>query len=233
MVKTIFKRAMPALHDTRELMAIAVYLATVLVAAIALVIATSTMAWSRDLGAIGPVYPIAEPDMIEEIQAKLRQKEASGELADIEAKARARMQAQIETPAPVKGLRRAQVARAYHVDPSVRFEQAIYDDKGRVVVPAGTLANPLSVVTMNSTWLLFDARDPKQVALAKAEIDASRQPVKPILVGGSPAALMREWKRPVFFDQNGQIVQRFGIEAVPARIRQDGQVLLIEEFPPQ
>lgn len=192
-----------------------------------------SFAWSRDVGAIGPVYPIAEPDLLDEIQAKLRAKEAAGELAAIERQAKARMLAHIETPEPVQGLRRAQVARSFYFDPSVRFDESIVDDKGRVVIPAGTLANPLDVVTLGSTWLFFDGRDPQQVAMVKAELDASRQPVKPILVAGSPAALTREWKRPVFFDQAGRLVQKFGIEAVPARLRQDGKQLLIEEYPPK
>jgi conjugal transfer pilus assembly protein TraW len=189
-------------------------------------------AWPRDIGALGPVYPIAEPDMVDDIKGRLRAKEASGELAAIEAQARERVRRRIETPEPVPGLRRAQVARSYHFDPSVRFDETVVDAKGRVVVPAGALANPLSVVTLTSAWLLFDGRDPRQVALARAEVESSSRPVKPILVGGSPAALTREWGRQVFFDQGGRLVQRLGIQVVPARVTQDGQLLLVQEFPP-
>lgn len=188
---------------------------------------------AKDVGTIGPVYPIAEPDMLEEIRAKLKEKEDSGELAAIEEKARAQIRLHIETPEPVPGVRRSQVARTYRFDPSVRFDEPVADDKGRVIVPAGTVVNPLSHASLGSEWLLFDGRDPKQVETARAEIAASKLPVKPILVGGSPTALMREWQRQVFFDQGGRIVERLGIKAVPARVTQDGEQLLVQEFPPQ
>lgn len=199
---------------------------------LAIALAPST-AVARDLGTIGPVYPIAEEDMVDAIHARLREKEASGELARIEAEAKRRVQASVQTPAPVPGLRRVQVARSYHFDPSVKFDESVVDDKGRVVIPAGTVANPLDVVSLTSTWLLFDGRDPKQVALARAEIAAAVGPIKAILVGGSPLPLSQEWKRPVYFDQGGRTVRRLGITAVPVRVRQDGRMLLIQEIPPQ
>ena len=187
--------------------------------------------YARDLGAIGPVYPITEPDMLKEIEAMLQEKQASGDLARIEAEAKRRMQASILTPAPVPGVRTAQVARSFEFDPSVQFDQPITDDKGRVVIAAGTVANPLDVVSLRSTLFFFDGRDPKQVAAARAELDKSKTPVTAILVGGSPLSLSREWKRPVYFDQGGRMVQRFGIAAVPARVTQVGRVLLVQEFP--
>jgi conjugal transfer pilus assembly protein TraW len=194
------------------------------------VIALPSDAQAKDLGTVGPVYEITEPDMLLEIQAKLRAKEASGELGRINDEAQRRIRAAIETPAPVKGLRTAQVDRSYLFDPSVRFEESVLNDKGRVVIPAGTNANPLSVVSLPAKLLFFDGRDPAQVVRVQAELLATRTPVTPILVGGSPLMLANAWKRPVYFDQDGRMVRRFGIAAVPARVTQQGQVLLIQEF---
>ena len=188
---------------------------------------------ARDLGTYGPVYAIQEPDMLDTIMAVLKEKQASGELARIEAQGRQQVMARIRTPLPVQGLRRVQVPKTWHFDPSVRFEEPVLDDNGRVIVPAGTVANPLDVVSVRSTWFLFDGRDPKQVALAKLELDRSKTPLKLILVGGSPLALAEQWKRPVYFDQGGRTVKRLGLTAVPARVRQDGRFLLVEEIPPQ
>ena len=193
--------------------------------------AASACLHAKDLGVIGPIYPITEPDMLQEIQAKLAAKQASGELAQLEREARRRLDLRVATPEPVAGLRRAQVARSYHFDPSVRFNSAVLDHEGRVVVPAGTAANPLTVVSLRESLLFFDGRDPRQVKLAKAQLDASAKPVTPILVGGSPGALMAVWKRAVYFDQGGRISARLGLQAVPARVTQDGQLLLIEEVP--
>jgi conjugal transfer pilus assembly protein TraW len=190
-------------------------------------------AWSRDLGAIGPVYEIAEPDMIKEIKARLQAKQAAGELDQLETEARRRIQARIETPLPVAGLSRATAARSFHFDPSVRFDEPVLDQKGRVVIPAGMLANPLAVVSLPATLLFFDGRDPAQVALANAELMRATGPINLILVGGSPSSLMRQWQRPVYFDQGGAMVRRFGITTVPARVTQDGQLLRIQEVPAQ
>lgn len=187
---------------------------------------------ARDLGSIGPVHEIAEPDMIKEIKARLQAKKDAGELDKMEAEARRRIQARIETPLPVPGLLRATAARTYHFDPSVRFDEAVVDQKGRVLIPAGMLANPLSVVSLPATLLFFDGRDPAQVAMAKAEVMRATGPINPILVAGSPLSLMRLWKRPVYFDQGGAMVRRFGITTVPARVTQDGKLLRIQEVPP-
>lgn len=202
----------------------------------ALACVAATLLWpnvarARDLGTVGPIYPIAEQDMVDAIKARLAAQQASGELARIEAEGKRRVMASIRTPAAVPGLRRAQVPRTWHFDPSVRFDEAVLDDKGRVIVSAGTVANPLDVVSMRSTWFLFDGRDPKQVALARAELAAATGPIKPILVGGSPLQLSNEWKRPVYFDQGGRTVQRLGLKVVPARVTQDGRFLLIQEVP--
>lgn len=188
---------------------------------------------ARDLGTYGPVYAIQEPDMLDTIMAVLKEKQASGELARIETQGRQQVMARIRTPLPVQGLRRVQVSKTWLFDPSVRFEESVLDDHGRVIVPAGTVANPLDVVSVRSTWFLFDGRDPKQVALAKLELDRSKTPLKLILVGGSPLVLAEQWKRPVYFDQGGRTVKRLGLTAVPARVRQDGRFLLVEEIPPQ
>jgi conjugal transfer pilus assembly protein TraW len=192
---------------------------------------TCAAANAADLGTIGPVYPIAEPDMLDEIQAILKAKQASGELERLQQAAHKRMRAAIETPAAVKGLTRAKQRRAWDIDPSVRFDESIVDHEGRVVIPAGTLANPLSVVRLSKVLLFIDGRDRAQVAAAKRLMDASPLLVVPILTGGSPTALSRAWQRQVFFDQDGRLVQRFGIQAVPARVSQHGLVLRVEEFP--
>lgn len=203
---------------------------------LAVVLLTDLPASARDLGTVGPVYPVAEPDMLEQIEQDLRAKQASGELARLREAGQRQVLASVQTPQPVSGLRSVQVARSWHFDPSVRFEEPVLDDKGRVIVPAGTVANPLDVVSLRSVLFLFDGRDPKQVALARTEIaraeaQRTRLPLKLILVGGAPLALANEWKRPVYFDQGGRTVQRLGLTAVPARVSQDGRLLLVEEVP--
>lgn len=191
-------------------------------------------AHARDLGVIGPVHPIAEQDMLDWIQARLLALQASGDMARRQAEAQTRALASVREPAAVLGVRAAQVAREYLFDPSVRFDEPVLDEKGRVVVPGGTVANPLSMVSMRSTWLFFNGRDARQVAVVGAELAAASRAgrvLKPILIAGSPVELSERWRTQVYFDQGGLMVQRLGIQAVPARVTQHGQLLRVQEFP--
>lgn len=187
---------------------------------------------AADLGTRGPLHPIAEPDLLVEITQTLQAKQASGEIARLQAQAQQRALASIQNPPAVTGLRRTTQPRSYLYDPSIRFDDAVLDASGRVIVAAGTVANPLSVVQWRRELLLFDGRDAAQVDMAHARLALLGDALKPVLVAGSPVDLMRAWKRPVYFDQGGTLVRKFGISQVPARVRQDGLQLRIEEFKP-
>lgn len=191
------------------------------------------LATAADLGRLGPTYPIAEPDMIEAIKAELRAKQASGELDRYQNDAVARAKASINHPPVVAGLARASKRRTFHFDPSVRVDESLVDHQGNVVVPAGSVVNPLDYSAFNQVLLFIDGRDTEQVAHAQRMLATDPRLMKPILVAGSPPALMEAWNRRVYFDQRGLLTQRFGIRRVPATVRRDGNRLLIEEFPPK
>jgi conjugal transfer pilus assembly protein TraW len=185
-----------------------------------------------DAGIVGPVYPIGEPDALRTIEATLREKQRTGELARLEREGMARAQASLTTPRPVPGLRRTVTPRVHHVDPSVHVARDVLAPDGATVIRAGTSVNPLDHVQLPSRLLFFDARDAAQVAHAVRLIDRFEGRVKPILVGGSFAELMRRWQRPVYYDQGGALVQRLGIRQVPALVSQEGRRLRVEELAP-
>jgi conjugal transfer pilus assembly protein TraW len=189
-----------------------------------------TVACGADLGVHGPTYPIAEPDLLEAITAALRAKEASGEIARRMAEAKARAAARATTPTPVAGLTRTVTPRTVLFDPTIRVQEPIVDEAGRILVPAGTTANPLEVVSLHEQLYFIDGRDPAQVRLALAAADAPDSFVKVVLVGGSPVRLARAWHRPMYFDQGGRLVEKFGIRHVPARVSQQGLQLRIDEL---
>ena len=72
---------------------------------------------------------------------------------------------------------------------------------------------------------------PAQIEHARELIDRYQGKVKPILVGGSYLDLMKRWNKQVFYDQDGTLVRKFGITAVPAIVSQEGQRLRIDEVP--
>ena len=188
-------------------------------------------AQAANLGTIGPTYPVAEKNLLDVIMARLRAKEASGELKRHEQEARDRAAYAVNNPRPVDGLRRAQAARTFYFDPTFTLQSNVVDSAGAVLFPAGTRKNPLEVVSLSKHLLFFDARDPRQVARARELIEHYQGKVKPILVGGSYLDLMTRWNKPVFYDQDGTLVRKFGIVAVPAIVSQEGQRLRIDEVP--
>lgn len=194
-----------------------------------LLLLCSLTAQAAHLPALGPTYPIAERNLLDHIMQRLHAMQASGELARLQEQARERAIGRIESPPAVPGLRRSQGPRTYYFDPTFTLTQNVVDAQGKVLFAAGTRKNPLEVVALSKHLLFFDGRDPLQLTRAQELIEHYRGRVKPILVGGSYMRLMRHWQVPVFYDQDGVLVRRLGIEAVPALVSQEGMRLRIDE----
>jgi len=181
---------------------------------------------------LGPVYPIAEPDLLKEIERVLKEKEKSGELAKLQKQALERSTHSAMNPRAVEGLTRTRQARTFFFDPSIVANQRITTPEGRVLVEAGQRVNPLDQMAMSQQLVFFDARDPDQVSKAQALIANAGGRAKPILTAGSYIELQKRWGKPVFFDQSGTLVRKFGINQVPALVAQQGRLLRIDEVMP-
>ena len=179
---------------------------------------------------LGPVHPIVEPDMLEEIHRVLREKQKSGELARLQKEGIARSKRSIENPRPVEGLVRADRNRTFYFDPSFRAPETIKDSEGRVVAEAGKVVNPLDYVSMSTYMLFVDGTDPKQMAKADALFDHYKGNLKTILVNGPVAELSRARKRQIYFDQGGSLVRKFNLTRVPSLVSQEGKRLRIDEL---
>jgi len=185
---------------------------------------------AEDLGVIGPVYAIAEPSLLEVIRSRLREMESSGELARLQRESQAHIRSKIEQPAPVAGVTRTIQVRSFEFDPSIEAPYPITDADGRVVVAPGTRVNPLDVVSLSRPLLFIDARDATQVDEAQQLMSERHGQIKLILTGGSYLELMRRWKQPVYFDQQGRLTTQLGIRHVPALVTQAGKRLHIDEL---
>lgn len=189
-----------------------------------------TWAHATDLGVIGPTYEISEPHLLKMIEQRLREKERTGELQRLEEEAKARGVEAVTNPQPVASVRTTQTARTFYVDPSFTLDRNIHDAQGRLLFPAGTRKNPLEIVSLSKHLLFFDARDRRQVSRARELLATYQGRVKPILTGGSYLDLMKSWRIPVYYDQQGLLTRRFGIRQVPALVSQEGQRLRIDEL---
>lgn len=185
---------------------------------------------AQDLGVIGPVYPIAEPSLLEVILAKLREAEASGAIATLQREAQSNAKRLIEHPPAVAAVTKTTQPRRFYYDPTLVVPYPVMDADGKVIAPPGTQVNPLDTVSLSKHLLFFDARDAEQLELARQLLERYHGKVKLILTGGSHLDLARKWKQAIYYDQQGTLTDKLRIRQVPALVSQEGSRLRIDEI---
>ena len=201
--------------------------AAILTAAILTVVAAPGAVPAADLGVRGQTWPVAEPDLLEEIEARLSDMQRSGELARLEAEARARARARLEAPEAVAGIAPARERRSRLFDPAIVVDRDIRSPDGTLIAAAGTRLDPLAGMTLARDLLFIDGRRDAEVAWALAH----GRPAKIVLLAGRPLDLARRHGEPVFFDQGGRLAARLGLTATPSLVEQAGSRLRITEIP--
>ena len=194
-----------------------------------ILLSCSTPAAAKDYGQHGTLWPVIEPDLLEQIEARLSHLEASGETARLNERLKQRTIARVNRPEPVAGITLAASLRSWQLDPTISAERDIADEKGRIIIAAGTRVNPLDTVSLRAPLVFLDGDDSSQLAWASARFGKTN--AKLILVRGAPLALMKARQRRFYFDQGGTLVKHFGIRAVPAVVEPQGRVLRITETP--
>ena len=182
---------------------------------------------AKDLGVRGATWPVAEPDLLAQIEARLVEMERSGALARLESAARDRARRRLEEPEPVAAIAPAREERSRLFDPAITVARDIRTHEGVLVAAAGTRVNPLERTTLARDLLFVDGRREAEIAWALAHV----RPATIVLLAGRPLDLMREYRRPFFFDQGGRLAARFGIAATPSLVEQAGSRLRITEVP--
>ena len=195
-------------------------LLTLPVCTTALALAIAPQAMARDYGQHGAVWPVIEPDLLQQIHARLTQLEKTGETARLNEELKRRTIARVNRPEPVAGVTLASALRSWRFDPTITVERDIADD---------TRVNPLDTVPLRAPLVFLDGDDPAQLAWATRRYASTK--AKLILVAGAPLELMKARQRRFYFDQGGSLVKHFGIRAVPATVEQQGRALVITEQP--
>ena len=182
---------------------------------------------AKDLGVWGEVWPIEESDVLVQVETALKYLEASGELARMNEEARLRARERLEAPPPVPGIAPATEPRSWLYDPAIVVQEDIVGPGGGLIAARGTRIEPLAHRPMTQTLLFIDGTRQAEVEWALAQV----APIRIILLSGRPFDLARRHGRAFYFDQGGTLTERFGLEATPARIRQEGLKLRIAEIP--
>ena len=183
-------------------------------------------ACAADLGVRGATWPVAEPDLLAAIEARLGEMERSGALARFEAQARERARARMEAPEPVAGISPARERRSRNFDPSIVVDRDIRDSGGTLVAAAGTRIDPFARAPLTRDLLFIDGSREAEVEWALAH----GRPSKVVLLAGRPLELTRRHGRPFFFDQGGRLAGRFGLTATPSVVTREGSRLRITEI---
>ena len=198
------------------------------IAALALALTLAAVpAGAKDLGVRGATWPVAEPDLLTQIETRLLELERSGELARLQMEARSRARSQLEEPEAVSGIAPALKQRSRLFDPSIAVERDIRTADGTPIALAGARVNPLATHPLTRDLLFIDGRREAEVAWA---LDRKR-PAKIVLLAGRPLDLARRFGAPVFFDQGGRLAARFGLTRTPVLVEQAGAKLRITEVP--
>lgn len=185
-----------------------------------------------DLGRVGPVWPIAEPDLLESMRRKAAARIAHGDAEALERELRQASQRYANEPPSLK-LPRASRSRSWLLDPTITVPDDLVDVDGRVLMLAGTRINPLDYRSLSHTLVFADAGDSEQLAWLEREL-ASMDATKLILTGGSPAEVAKRLDGgPVYFDQHGELIHALGIREVPTTVVQDQRHLRLRSYGPE
>ena len=184
-------------------------------------------ALAKDLGVRGATWPVAEPDLLEQIESRLLELERSGALARREDEARERARRRLEEPEPVPGIAPATERRSRLLDPAVTVARDIRTADGALIAGAGMRVNPLERIGLTRDLLFVDGRRAAEIAWALAH----DRPSKIVLLAGRPLELARRHGRPFFFDQGGRLAARFALRFTPTSVAQAGTRLRIDEIP--
>ena len=203
----------------------------ILAAALLIAAALPGAVSAKDLGVRGVTWPVAEPDLLEQIEARLIEMERSGEMARLEQEARASARRKLEEPNPAPGIAPAREERSRLFDPAITVARDIRTADGALIAAAGTRVNPLERTVLARDLLFVDGRREAEIAWALAREEESGRPAKIVLLAGRPLELMRRHGRPFFFDQGGRLAARLRLSLTPSLVEQAGSQLRITEIP--
>lgn len=183
---------------------------------------------AKDLGTHGPLFEVEEPSLLDTIKYRLTEMEAAGELDQMRQEMQDTTRAYVNRPRPVPGLGKAEEYSIWEVDLSITLTEDLVDHQGVVFARAGTVVNPMAYSRFNKRIVLIDGDDPDQVSFALSDGDELNTLL--VLVNGDPLGLMREHGRRFYFDQDAVLVNRFGIQNVPAVVQRADPLMQVEEI---
>lgn len=166
-------------------------------------------ALSREAPALGPVYPVIEPDLLALI--KQHAAEESANTASRLNQQKKQLKRWAKEPIG-QSLPEAVDIKRYRFESSAEAKSFLGKDYQR-------------------EWLFIDASRPQHLDLARAfykEKDGIR---RVILISSSVERAQNVLKQRVWFDQAGTLIKRLRIEALPAFVKMDASGITVTQAP--
>ena len=170
---------------------------------------------------VGATYSIAEQDALVEIEERAKAVDWSKAMpkpVDLAA----------YHPSTMSRLPKAQKGKRYLIDLTYTLKQDLPDGRGGVLYPKGYTFNPLDVVPFDQVLVIIDADDREQLAWLFASALLADQKTRIMVTGGKSRDLAAKLNRPVSY-ADSRIIDRFRVGAIPAIIRAQGKLILVEE----
>lgn len=189
---------------------------------------------AQDLGVFGETFEIAEEDFLQHMMSKLQKMNLTGELKIAQNQIQEKIRRNIAHPKAVQGITKTEKEREFKFDPTITVTQDLADHNGKIFARAGEQFNPLDHVKM-TPMLFIVGNNNKHVSWALKKIEDRKifrhDFAKIVLVKGSPLDLQEKLDRPIYFDQQGFLTKKLGIEHVPAIVFQNPweKVLTVRE----
>jgi conjugal transfer pilus assembly protein TraW len=185
-----------------------------------------------DHGQRGATFEIAEPDMIEEMQRRMREFDWKKEKQHAIDNFWETQKESISLPASEKNSER-------QIDMSIVSTKDIFNSSGQLIIKKGQSINPQKLLPMRTVYVVFDATDQKQVDIAKKIGDEMLKKNKPVIYMFTKMNTVKGWDHynkitnlmnaPIY-KLNQIIVDRFHIQALPSVIEGNGDGVLLKEI---
>lgn len=166
-------------------------------------------ALSREAPALGPVYPVIEPDLLALIKQHAAEESANTDSRLNQQKEQLKRWAK----EPIgQSLPEAVDIKRYRFESSAEAKSFLGKDYQR-------------------EWLFIDASRPQHLDLARAFYKGNDGIRRVILVSGSVERTQNVLKQRVWFDQAGTLIKRLRIESLPAFVKMDATGITVTQAP--
>lgn len=118
-----------------------------------------------------------------------------------------------------------------YVDPTFAVQTDVFGPDGKLAFSKGEKFNPLKYFPVSKPQLYFDARDSRQVFVARSAVSFYKGAVQLVAVGGSPILAANQLGHRVFYDYAGTFSSRFKISKIPALVTQEQSRFRVDELP--